>query len=384
MALDAHLALLDRGRAAWKAWRQAHRSGAQRIVPDLSGADLSGLDLAGYDLSEARMERVKLRLAQLDGANLVGAQLRSADLSGASLRRVVARFATLSRANLSDAVCVDADFRAASFRRADLSGADFSGAVLRHVSLVEANVEGTVLRGAQVYGLGAWNLIGSPADQRGLVIQSATASRRPVDDPPRPAISVDDLLTAQLLFVLLDNANVARVLQTSTERTVLLLGRFSAQRKPALETMRDALLQANFVPLLFDFKRAPSRDLTETIMAMAQMACFVVADLTDARSVAQELSHIVPFMPSLPVVPIVRQGEAPYAMFEHFMRYPWVLPRLEYRDERHLRSLFRESILRPGYEMAMRTRGRVEVALPAVPAALQARSATARPRRAVG
>jgi hypothetical protein len=368
MALDSHLALLGRGRAAWKAWRQAHRSGAQRVVPDLSGADLSGLDLSGYDLSEARMERAKLRLAVLDRANLVGAQLRSADLSGARLRNVVARFATLSRACLADAECIDADFRAASFRRADLSGADFTRAVLRHASLVEANVEGAVFRNAEVYGAAAWNLNGTPADQRGLVIQAATASRRPVDDPPRPPISVDDLLTAQLLFILLDNENVARVLQTSTKRTVLLLGRFTPQRKAALETLRKALLDANFVPLLFDFKRAAARDLTETIMAMAQMACFVVVDLTDAKSVAQELSHIVPFMPSLPVVPIIRQGEPVYAMFEHFTRYAWVLPRVQYRDERHLASIFRDAILRPGYEVAMRGRGRPDATLPPTPA----------------
>lgn len=363
MALAAHLALLGRGRTAWKAWRQAHRSGARRVVPDLSGADLSGLDLSGYDLSEARMERAKLRLAILDRANLVGAQLRGADLSGARARHVVARFATLSRADLSDADCTDADFRAASFRRADLSGADFTRAVLRHASLVEANVEGAVFRNAEVYGLGAWNLNGTPADQRGLVIQSATAQRRPVDDPVRPAVSVDDLLTAQLLFILLDNANVARVLQTSTERTVLLLGRFTPQRKAALETLRKGLLDANFVPLLFDFKRSPARDLTETIMAMAQMACFVVVDLTDAKSVAQELSHIVPFMPSLPVVPIIRQGEPVYAMFEHFTRYAWVLPRVSYRDERHLAGILREAILRPGYEVAMRGRGRADATL---------------------
>jgi hypothetical protein len=72
-------------------------------------------------------------------------------------------------------------------------------------------------------------------------------------------------------------------------------------------------------------------------------------------------------MPSLPVVPIIRQGEPVYAMFEHFTRYAWVLPRVQYHDEKHLRSIFREQILRPGYEVAMRGRGRADATLPSAP-----------------
>ncbi|HJQ57066.1 MAG TPA: pentapeptide repeat-containing protein [Vineibacter sp.] len=92
MANDEHLALLQRGAAAWNAWRAQ-----QATAPDLSGAGLRGLDLSGFDLSQA-----DLRGADLRGTNFAGADLSGARLDGANLFKAVLDGADLARAFLYD------------------------------------------------------------------------------------------------------------------------------------------------------------------------------------------------------------------------------------------------------------------------------------------
>jgi len=91
MSKNEHVALLERGAAAWNAWRAEHGE-----VPDLSGAALRGLDLSGFDLS-----RADLRGADLRGAKCANADLSGARLEGANLFKAVLDGADLARAFLS-------------------------------------------------------------------------------------------------------------------------------------------------------------------------------------------------------------------------------------------------------------------------------------------
>ena len=82
-----------------------------------------------------------------------------------------------------------------------------------------------------------------------------------------------------------------------TSKVVLILGRFTPERKVVLDAIREELRRRHYLPVLFDFVKP-------TISTLAHMARFVIADLTDAKSVLQELQAIVPLSPSVPVQPL--------------------------------------------------------------------------------
>lgn len=314
MADARHLARLKQGVSAWNAWRRRSPS----VRPDLSRALLIDAELRGVNLANANLERANLRSSTLSRANLRRANLRGADL------------------------------RAASLRRARLDHADLTGAVLRYTSLAEAGIEGATLTGCEIYGTSAWNLRGMPRDQSNLVIR---ANRND------PAVMVDDLEIAQFVYLLLHNDKIRNVIETVGKKAVLILGRFTDERKTVLDAVRELLRRRGYVAMLFDFAPSRRRDLTETIVALAHMSRFVIADLTDPRSIPQEVTSIIPGLPSVPVLPVVLAAQSEYSMFEHWRRYPWVLPLFKYTDQAHLLKRLEGSLIDQAERRAKRQTG---------------------------
>ena len=85
----------------------------------------------------------------------------------------------------------------------------------------------------------------------------------------------------------------------------------------------------------------------ETILTLAHLARFVIADITDAKSVLQELQGIVPNRPGLPVQPILASGAAEPGMFDSFRRYPWVLETHYYESTAALLSNLTQYVIEP-------------------------------------
>jgi hypothetical protein len=133
----------------------------------------------------------------------------------------------------------------------------------------------------------------------------------------------------------LDGLNFGEIMSQLIARRVLILGRFSARRLPVLEAIKRRLAaHANgYLPELFTFTRPDSRDLVESITGFANMSRFVIADLSEPRSIPQELQAIVPGLPSVPVIPIINEGGREFATFSALARRPNVVqPTLRYKN----------------------------------------------------
>ena len=165
-------------------------------------------------------------------------------------------------------------------------------------------------------------------------------------------ITVDNLKIAQFIYLLLNNAEIRDVIDTLTTKSVLILGRFTPERKAILDAIRSELRRHNYLPLLFDFDQPISRDITETVTTLARLARFIIADLTDAKSIPQELAFIVPDLPSVPVQPLLLDSQQEFSMFEHFTKYPWVLPIHRYSDLPHLLTTLKEQVIEPAEKKA--------------------------------
>jgi len=303
MANDEHVALLKQGAAAWNAWRDKNPN----IDPDLREADLRGTNL----------RRVNLRRANLSEANIRRADLRKADLTRANLRD-----ALLGRAHILDVSLTEADLR---------------GASLEAAALVDTDLTGADLTGSYVYGISAWRLKLENAKQQNLVITR--------DD--EPAITVDNIEIAQFIYLMLNNEKVRDAIDTITSKVVLILGRFTQERKPVLEALREELRQRKYLPILFDFEKPRSRNTDETITLLARMARFVVADISDAKSVLQELRAIVPDLPSVPVQPIILAMQEEPGMFDFYRNFRSFLNVHRYASQEQLIADLAEKVIRP-------------------------------------
>lgn len=323
------------------AW-DVNLSGVDLRLAFFEETDLTGATLVGANLSGGQLDGAILRKAHLDGATLVGARMigatcEEASLKGADLGQAQLSMANLVAADLEGAGLVGANLTGANLMNARLRGARLQGADLRAAILVQADLSHADLTQAAVYGVSAWNVMLDQTRQDDLRIDIA-------DDH---FITCDNIEVAQFVHLCVNNRKIRDVIDTISAKAVLILGNFSPQRKAVLDSLKDSLRKRDLVPILFDFDKPGSRDLTETISMLAHMSRFVIADLTDARSIPQELKSIVPHLPSVPVQPVLLESQRSYAMFEHFERFPWVRPTYYYQDTAQLLAELEHRMLEP-------------------------------------
>jgi hypothetical protein len=228
----------------------------------------------------------------------------------------------------------------------DFSGMDLSGVNLNETSLIKTNFSHANLSNCSIYGIAAWDIqLDEQTVQKNLTITP----------PDQPAIMVDNLKIAQFIYLLLNNAEIRDAIDTIARKAVLILGRFTPPRKAVLDALREALRTHGYVPILFDFDKPSSQDLTETVSTLAHLSRFIIVDLTDPTSAPYEVgtiasNHIRPiqaiFHPS-------DEAKRVFAMFPDLVRrYHWVLAPYEYQDQDHLLATLKEQVINPAERKA--------------------------------
>jgi hypothetical protein len=146
---------------------------------------------------------------------------------------------------------------------------------------------------------------------------------------------------------MLHNQKIRDVIDTITSKAVLILGRFTDERKAVLDALREELRKRNYLPILFDFDKPTSQTTDETITLLARMSRFVIADISDAKSVLHELRAIVPDLPSVPVQPVIIATQEEPGMFDFFRNFRSFLEVHHYNDQQQLIADLSERVIDP-------------------------------------
>ncbi len=350
------------GYVKWSKWRKEN----QVRIPNLENANLNKIELLKYDFNNANFKG-----AQLEAAKLINCEFINADLDNVNLESANCSFsnftkATLNNVNFSsadlinttmiDCNCINAKFINVSMVQnlaggSNFSFSDFTGSKIVITNLVNCNLQETkfidcflngsnlsrsnldksIIKNSTIYGVSTWDISTKDSLQENLTITNLYNDS---------VLTVDDIEIANFIYLISNNNKVANAIDNISTKVVLILGRFTPERIEILKYIKSILKRKNYVPILFDFEKPDRRDLTETIGLIGRMSKFVVADLTDAKSIPQELSELIPNNPSLTIYPIVSKEHREYSMFEHWERYPWVKDIYKYGNKSELDDHF--------------------------------------------
>ncbi|MGL1932247.1 MAG: pentapeptide repeat-containing protein [Desulfotalea sp.] len=334
MANSEHINIWKKGAADWNKWRDLNPN----ISPDLSDTNfLSDLydsehvydlpEYNGYNLSNCNLNRVSLRSCVFFDCDFSRSDIHFSDLVDSYCDNCDFSYAQLQVSKIGSAKFHNCNFEGTDLSYCSAEETDFSGSILlgttlSNMSLVNTNFTNTTIKEARVYGISAWDLNLEGCNQSNIYIEKEHS-----------AITVPTIELAQFIALLVNSSKIRDIIDTITSKVVLILGSFSSDRKKILDQIKNEIQTYGYLPVIFDFNGPENRDVTETIITLASMAKFVIADISSPKSIPQELSHIIPHFPSIPVQPIIELSQREYGMFGHFERYPWVLDKIIYSEE---------------------------------------------------
>ncbi|SMO81947.1 Pentapeptide repeat-containing protein [Saccharicrinis carchari] len=345
--MDNHaIEILKQGVKAWNKWRSSNPG----IKPDLSRAILQSI-VRDKKVPVKKGHKTDLRYINFADADLSGVSFENADLRYSDFRNASLLKANFRRVDLEEADLRGADLYEVDLYQANLRGAKLIKTRLTRSRLVDVCIEDAILQNCEVYGISAWNV-----SKNTNTLQSMLRVNDPAMTWEAP-ILIDNLEAAQYINLFLDPEKVRDVINATTAKLVLILGRFTENRKKVLDKLRDELRKHNLVAIIFDFEFPDGRSMIETVGLLARMSRFVIADLSDAKIVINELQEIIPVNPSLPVIPIIDSKQTEPAILRKHHENPGYLKPISYTDINDLISNL-EMIVKKAEHKAVELRDR--------------------------
>jgi uncharacterized protein YjbI with pentapeptide repeats len=304
MTQDDPSQIVLQGAKVWNAWRELHRGPLNFIAPRWYNPPGSG--------GSQKKGRNRLDFSYI---NLSGVAIRSASAEGLNLRNAVLEDAHFEEGDFSRADFSGATFRNTRFNKTIMTGANFDGATFVNCNLNRINLAGASFRVKEitetvVYGLAAWDLqTSAEMKQSKLVIERTYELYSDLIGQGKVPLMVDDIELAQFVYYLTNHKKMRDALNILNDKGVLLLGRFKDGGLERLYSIRERLRSKGYMSMIFDFARPDNLSLTETVVTMAGLSKFIVADLSGS-SVPAELQSVLSQIKK----PILAFGN-PYAVF---------------------------------------------------------------------
>nr|WP_279287034.1 pentapeptide repeat-containing protein [Heliobacterium chlorum] len=313
----------------------------------LDNAVLNNSILQKVSLKNAKLINTQFIRANLQGVNLLNAKIKGsifidANLQNATLSASNIYSSDLSNVNLRQSCLEKAKLKNVSFSNSNLSESNFESAEvektdLSYAQLIDVNFKDANILDCTVFGIAPWGVNMEGTIQSGLVITKKL----------EPAITVDNIEIAPFIYALLHNKQVRHAIDTITDKVVLILGRFTPERKKILDAIRSKLKEHDYIPVIFDFEKPHNRDLLETVMTLAHLSRFIIADITEPSSVIQELQSLASSNLNIPVKPLLQEGYTPWSMFEVLLRKNWMLDVCYYEDLPQLMMSLDSKVIQP-------------------------------------
>jgi hypothetical protein len=206
---------------------------------------------------------------------------------------------------------------------------------MEYALLCKAKLNSTRIVNCHVFGISCWGTDFSRCSQEGIRAYTSGSY----------SIRVNSIEYSFFLYQCIDNRNFKALFESTTDKLVLILGRFSKDGDSGVEALRAAVTQCGFIPVVFDFEKPDAHDLTEVVLSLSLLSRFIIVDLSDPKCAPHEIAIVAPNV-NRPIASVIQGGQRPYAMFGDLSeRYPWVFPSVPYNSLAEVGSIVEEQIV---------------------------------------